>query len=304
MSIRGPHTPPTMNLRTLLALWLALIGLAPLRAEEPAAPLHLEGEIAGARWAAVVPDNWNGRLLLEAPDRRHAPAPLVAELDPATPDHRALLDAGWALATTSYRRTGPILIDAIDDLLALRDRLTTELGQPKMVLVAGTGMGGLIATLIAERHSDDFHGALAIDPKLDMRDPRALRLKCDGQPRGPLLFLFGPATARSVIAYSDRAVAVANAESTVPVLWFRPADSGAEPAAATITLPTAVEALAAWVQTRQPPASRLETLPPMDDLPLPEGALTETNSAPAEAPLLPDEPPPTVPVDDPAPAQK
>ena len=33
--------------------------------------------------------------------------------------------------------------------IALRDRLAADLGQPKMVLVAGTGMGGLIATLIA-----------------------------------------------------------------------------------------------------------------------------------------------------------
>ena len=293
----GP-TPPTMTLRFILILWLALLGLAPLQAADTAAPIHLEGTIAGARWAALIPDNWNGRLLLEAPDRRHAPAPLVAELDATSPDHRVLLAAGWAIATTSYRRTGPILVDAIDDLLALRDRLTTELGQPKMILVAGTGMGGLIATLIAERHSDEFHGSLAIDPKLDLRDPRALRLKCDGQPRGPLLFLFGPATARATIAYNDRARAVANAESIVPVLWFHPAEAGTEPAAEPASVPAAVEALAAWVQTRQPPAPKLDTLPTVDDLPPLESVTTDKSAAPAEAPLLPDEPPPTVPVDD------
>ena len=69
-----------MTLRVILILWLALLGLAPLQAADTAAPIHLEGTIAGARWAALIPDNWNGRLLLEAPDRRHAPAPLVAEL--------------------------------------------------------------------------------------------------------------------------------------------------------------------------------------------------------------------------------
>jgi pimeloyl-ACP methyl ester carboxylesterase len=289
-----------MTLRSpfLLCLGLAFSGLAPLRADEPVPPRRLSGEIACARWAALVPENWDGRILLEAPDIRHAPAPLVAELDDSTPDHTALLAAGWALATTSYRRTGPILVDAIDDLIALRDRLAADLGRPKMVLVAGTGMGGLIATIIAERHSDEFHGGLAIDPTLDLRDPRALRLRRDGQPRGPLLFLFGPSTARAVIAYNDRATAVANAESTVPVLWYRDAGTEAEPGAKPVSLPAAAEALAAWIQTRRPPASRLDTLPTIDDLPQPESATTDKNAAPAEAPLLPDEPPPTVPVDD------
>ena len=295
----GP-TPPTMTLRTFsfICLGLALLGLAPLQADEPVAPRRLSGEIAGARWAAIVPANWDGRILLEAPDIRHAPTPLIAELDDSTPDHRALLAAGWALATTSYRRTGPILVDAIDDLIALRDRLAADLGQPKMVLVAGTGMGGLVATLIAERHSDEFHGCLAIDPTLDLRDPRALRLRRDGQPRGPLLLLFGTTTARAVIAYSDHATAVANAESTVPVLWYRTADAEAGLDSKPATLPDAVEALATWVQTRRPPTPRLDTLPAIDDLPDPGSSTLEKTTAPAEAPLLPDEPPPTVPVDD------
>ena len=287
----------------LLGLWLTSLATAPLRADEAPEPRRLEGEIAGARWIAIVPDNWNNRLLLEAPDRRHIPDPLVAELDAATPDHQALLATGWALATTSYRRTGPILIDAIDDLLALRDRLATEIGQPRIVLVAGTGMGGLIATLIAEKHSDEFHGALAIDPKLQMRDPRALRLKCDHQPRGPLLLLFGLDSARGVIDYNDHARAAANAESTVPVLWFQQQPGTDAPDAAPVTFPRAVEALAAWVQTRRPPESRLENLPVAEDLPAEDTDAAPESAAHAEAPLLPDEPPPTVPVDD-APAAK
>ncbi len=286
-----------MTLRPLLVLclWLAPLGLAPLQADEPR---HLSGEIACARWAALVPENWDGRLLLEAPDIRHAPEPLVAELDDSTPDHRALLAAGWAIATTSYRRTGPILVDAIDDLIALRDRLAADIGQPKMVLVAGTGMGGLIATLIAERHSDEFHGCLAIDPTLDLRDPRALRLRSDGQPRGPLLFLFGPATARRVVAYDERAHATANAESTIPALWYRQPPTEADPVIASPTYPEAVESLAAWVQTRQPATSRLETLPADDGNPAEDAAVSREPPRPAEAPLLPEEPPPTVPVDD------
>lgn len=301
----GP-TPPPMTFRLLFALclWLTSFVAAPLRADEAPAPApaeatpprHLDGEIIGARWTALVPANWNGRLLLEAPDRISAPAPLVAPLEADTPEHQALLTAGWAIATTTYRRTGPILVDAIDDLRALRGHLAAELGEPKIVLVDGLGMGGLIATIIAERHADEFHGCLARDPKFDARDPRALRFKCDHQPRGPLFFLFGLETAPGVIAYQERARAVANAESYVPVLWFQPAPADADPAAAPVTHLGAIEALTAWVQTRQMPAARLENLPAVEE-PSPESEAAKEHVAPAEAPLLPDEPPPSVPVD-------
>jgi pimeloyl-ACP methyl ester carboxylesterase len=268
-----------------------------------AAPARrLQGEIAGARWTALVPENWNGRLLLEAPDRRNAPAPLVATLDETTPDNATLLDSGWALATTSYRRTGPILIDAIEDLRALREHLATEIGVPQMTIIAGDGMGGLIAALMAERHSDEFHAFLARDPQLTLRDPRALRLRCDGQPRGPLLFLFGSSTARGVIDYRDRARSAANAESFVPVLWFQPDPDAKDAEAKPASLPEALAAMVAWTQTQSAPPDRLENLPALEDL---QPAVEESKESPppVEAPPVPDEPPPTVPVDEAATAR-
>ena len=281
----------------LLGLCLVSLGAVALRGDTPAEPQRLGGVIAGAPWAAVVPDNWSGRLLLEAPDLRHAPAPLAAELDAATPDHQALLGAGWAIATTSYRRTGPILVDAIDDLRGLRDRLAVELGAPRVVLVEGVGMGGLIAILMAERHADEFHGFLARDPRVDLRDPRALRLRCDHQPRAPLLFLFGPATAAETIAYQARARAAANAESIVPVLWYQPEPDTVEFPTERPTRPAAVEALAAWVATGRSPDPHIEHLPAAEERDTAPAAPAAPAAA-AEPPALPEEPPPTVPVDE------
>ena len=282
----------------LLGLWLVALGTMALRGEPSTDPRQLEGEIAGARWTALVPEKWSGRLLLEAPDLRRAPAPLVADLDATTPDHEALLAAGWAIAPTSYRRTGAILVDAIDDLRALRDHLAAALGTPKTVLVEGVGMGGLIAILMAERHADEFHGFLARDPRIDLRDPRALRLRCDHQPRAPLLILFGPETTSGTITYQDRARAAANAESVVPVLWYQPHDDAIEAPAEAPTLPEAVEALASWATTNRSPASRLEYLPAAEEPRAHEPTPTPAPVAPAEAPALPEEPPPNVPVDD------
>ena len=281
----------------LLCLWLVSPGAAALLGALPAEPQRLGGVIAGAPWAALVPENWNGRLLLKAPDLRPAPAPLAAALDPTTPDQEALLAAGWALATTSYRRTGPILVDAIDDLRGLRDRLAGELGAPRIVLVEGVGMGGLIAILMAERHADEFHGFLARDPRLDLRDPRALRLRCDHQPRAPLLLLFGPATAAETIAYQARARAAANAESFVPVLWYRAAPDTVESPIELPTLPAAVEALAAWVATGRSPDPHIEHLPAAEEREAAPAA-PPAPAAAAQSPALPEEPPPTVPVDE------
>ncbi len=288
-----------MTIRTLpalLVLWLLPLFALAAGADEPS-PRRLEGEIAGARWAALVPENWSGRLLLEAPDRRPAPLPPVAELDAAAPDHQALLAAGWALATTSYRRSGTILVDAIEDLRALRGQLALEIGPAKTTIVAGTGMGGLVATLMAERHADEFNAFLAIDPRFDLRDPRALRLRCDQQPRAPLLFLFGPATTAGAIEYRDRAGVVANAESYVPVLWFQAPRDEHDPATAGAGLPAALEALVAWLQTREPPASRLDDLPAANEAGPETVAPPAAEEKPAEPTPLPDEPPPTVPVD-------
>ncbi len=285
-----------MSLRPLaLLVWLASFVALPAPAGNLPAR-RLQGEIAGARWAALVPDNWNNRLLLLAPDRRNAPDPLAATLDETAPDNEALLDAGWALATSSYRRTGPILVDAIEDLRSLREQLAEELGAPAMTVVAGRGMGGLITVLLAERHADEFHAFLAHDPRFAERDPRALRLRCDGQPRGPMLLLFGIDTARDAIAYHDRARDTANAESVVPALWFHSSDTE-DAKTAPAPLPEAVSALVDWVRSGQPPADRLEHLPAAED---PPPAAPETPPAPAprrEAPPLPEEPPPSVPVE-------
>lgn len=246
-----------------------------LNAAEPAPLQTLSGEIAGARWSALVPENWDGRLLLQAPDRRQAPDPLVATLDSADPATDKFLADGWAVATTSYRRHGPLIEDGITDLRALRDHLAEELGQPKLTVVDGTGMGGLIALFIAERHADEFHGCIALDPPMDLRDPRALRLHYDHQPRAPLLLLATPATIAPVQAYVALARAAVNAESAQPALWFLPADTSA---AGPDPLVEAVATMAEWVRTGQQPPDR----PP----PEPEAiAKTESSETPASKPV-------------------
>ena len=161
----------------------------------PSQPTIEQGEIAGAKFAILVPVQWNHRLLLIAHGYRPDTAPLLADLTPAQPARRALLDEGWMIATTSFRRNGIILADAITDLDALREHIVKTYGNPERVLLEGESMGGLIVTLMAEREPDTvadtprlYDGALAIGAALDLRENNMM-VGLTLQPKIPLLFL-------------------------------------------------------------------------------------------------------------------
>ena len=54
----------------------------------------------------------------------------MPDLHPERAANRALLNEGWMVATTSYRRNGIIIADAIDDLDALRAFIADTYGEP------------------------------------------------------------------------------------------------------------------------------------------------------------------------------
>ena len=159
---------------------------------KPSAPTKLEtGEIDGAKFAIARPARWNGSLLLIAHGLRDDTAPLVADLNPDHLAYRTLRDEGWMIAKTSYRRNGVIIADAVTDLDNLRAHIATTYGTPKRVLVEGDSLGGLIATLIAERPAGDFplyHGCVAVGAALSAREPGAT-LGLNFGTQLPLIFL-------------------------------------------------------------------------------------------------------------------
>jgi pimeloyl-ACP methyl ester carboxylesterase len=172
------------------------------------APITLEtGEIAGAKFTLARPRTWNQRLLLLAHGFRAEDRPLVADLSPDHLAYRTLLDEGWIVAKTSYRRNGIIVADAIADLDALRAHIAKKFGAPDRVLVEGDSMGGLIATLIAEREPtrDDFGrphyaGAIAIGAALTLQENGAA-IGTSLEPRIPLLFLTNQSELAGPAAY-------------------------------------------------------------------------------------------------------
>jgi pimeloyl-ACP methyl ester carboxylesterase len=182
-----------------LALLLAALAVGTLPAEgTPPAPIKVdEGQINGAAFAVANPSApWNHNLLLIAHGYRPDSAPLIADLHPERASNGILLEEGWMVATTSYRRNGLIVGDAIADLDALRAFIVDKYGDLDRVILEGESMGGLIVTIMAERDKGPYQGAVVFDAALYVKETD-MKVGMSLLPRIPLLFV---ATEREVKA--------------------------------------------------------------------------------------------------------
>ena len=165
--------------------WLCLvIGLVGTAAAEIS-----RGEIGGAKFMIATPETWQGKLVLIAHGFRQEGSPLDAEFDVKDEFAAPLLEKGWGIASTSYRRNGWIVEDALLDLKALRDHVVKEHGEVKRCLVIGSSMGGLIGTLAAEGALDRFDGVVAIGAYLGTEKREGFHEALTWQPKAPLIYL-------------------------------------------------------------------------------------------------------------------
>ncbi len=193
------------------SLFLSLLYFLPLNANPHQ---KIAGEIEGTPYVIALPTEWNGNLLLLAHGYVAKERPLSAAFDSTSASLAHLLDQGWMIASTAYRRNGLIIRDAIEDLNDLRDHIEVNYGEPFLVILEGRSMGGLIVTLITENEPDRFQGALAIGAALQIRDS-LYPIEKTYQPKAPLLFLSNQSELDGPTAYIERATEAA----IKPVLW-------------------------------------------------------------------------------------
>ncbi len=130
------------------------------------------GEIDGAAYEILMPQAWNGTLLLYSHGYRQAePAPpefkepsTKAEPAPgwSTGDEQvaqALLDQGYALAGSAYASNGWAVEDGVEAGEALHEYFVENIADPDRTYVWGDSLGGLITELIAERNPEWVTGA-------------------------------------------------------------------------------------------------------------------------------------------------
>ena len=236
---------------------LARFGLAVLVATaiQAAEPRVTESELAGAKYVIAAPEKWNGSVLIYCHGLRPEGGPLMVELLPLKTAYAELLDRGWIIAATSYRRNGLVVADGLADVLALRDEIAKRFGAPSRVVLHGESMGGAIATLLMEREPAKFSGALAVGAALKL-DENGAPVTFASRPGGPLLFLSN----RTEVAEPRHYAELAPGAQARPVVWT--ADRDGHVNVNQREIGTALAALNRWIDTGTAPAEQDDTLAP------------------------------------------
>lgn len=116
------------------------------------------GEHNGAGYRIEVPANWNGDVVYYAHGFRGNPPQLTIDMPPL---REYLIARGYAWAASSYSKNGYEPGVAARDMLALRDVVTRELGDPGRSYIWGQSMGGHVVSLSLEQYPDAYDGALS-----------------------------------------------------------------------------------------------------------------------------------------------
>ncbi len=123
-----------------------------------------QGTIDGAAYRAEVPGNWNGTLILWSHAAyRFGFVPADIELTNQPVTEQWLLDHGYAVAASKYNPvSGWVVQQALHDQLELLGWFREHVGTPRRTVAEGTSMGGLVSTLLAERHPGLLDGVVSL----------------------------------------------------------------------------------------------------------------------------------------------
>lgn len=156
-----------MSFRTRLAAVLAtpalaFAGLAPVPVAASTGPVTESGTFAdGSTYLIEVPASWNGTLVLYSHGYVSPLGPNVAAPDAGDPiTHDWMLANGYALAGSSYSRTGFAVKDALVDQQLTLQQFSSSIRHPKRTIAWGHSLGGLITTMLIQTHPAEFNAAL------------------------------------------------------------------------------------------------------------------------------------------------
>ncbi|HKN83926.1 MAG TPA: hypothetical protein VJW17_10830 [Pyrinomonadaceae bacterium] len=157
--------------RILVALSLVLVLALTLIDRSPsakAAPLDLSGEINGAPYRIVVPETWNGTLLIFAHgyrDKADHPGEVDnrnADIAPSAALEAPLLAQGFALAGTAYKDNGWAIQDAIQNVKNLAVFFRDNVGRPQHTILVAASLGTFVGFKSMEQFGGIYDGALCL----------------------------------------------------------------------------------------------------------------------------------------------
>jgi len=130
------------------------------------------GDLDGAAYEIVLPEKWNGTLLIYSHGYRQLKAAPPDFTEPATSPEpapgwgggdralgQALLDRGYALAGSAYASNGWAVADGVKAGEDLHAFFVEKVAKPYRTYVWGDSLGGLVTATLAERHPDWVSGS-------------------------------------------------------------------------------------------------------------------------------------------------
>src|SRR5262245_10302060 len=176
LNIREPFIRPTTVVGRLVALLLLSLSAGALSWAQTCVtdslptgdPNHPQQFIQ----VCIPPIGWNGQLVIYL----HGFVSPVPPQEPALPTQElakyggnatiaALLQSGFALAKTSFRRNGYVVQEGAEDVNQLLTHIKPTMvaaGSLKKTYLIGGSEGGWIATLLTEQSSQNYDGTLCL----------------------------------------------------------------------------------------------------------------------------------------------
>jgi len=127
---------------------------------------RVEGERAGALYAALRPDEWNGSLVLLLHGQVHVNEPL--QLPPQGHDPQwsefvdRLVSDGFGVAFSSYRANGFAVREGVADTRVAQAMFTAAFGRPDETYLTGFSMGTHVGQKLVETSPASYDGFLAV----------------------------------------------------------------------------------------------------------------------------------------------
>ena len=172
------------------------------------------GKIDKADYIIVSPTHWNGRLLLYQHGLSDSALPPTVDINLEFEPYQSLVDEGWMVAASGYRRSGLIVKDAMTDVRNLYQHIEATFGRPQRTLLMGGSMGGASTIRLVEADPTSFAGAIVLGTSLEVRDNGLAELTYGAQI--PVIFMVN----QSEIYESAKYVRKAATNAVPAVLWI------------------------------------------------------------------------------------
>ena len=134
---------------------------------------HHSGEINGAEFEIIIPENWNNRLVMYAHGYEETEEfggdseeleenEELMEEDDGDEFYQIFTSRGYAFAASAFRSKGLVIKEGIEDTEALRVYFEMNYGKPELSIITGHSMGAMITIASIERYPSEYHGAMPL----------------------------------------------------------------------------------------------------------------------------------------------